>query len=74
MLAFHIPLRHVFADRELKQLAELMIERGLRVRRATSDFWEPDSPASPTPLGSPDQDDDYNDLQFLTDREASKPY
>lgn len=73
MLAFRPALRSSFSDRELKQLADLMTERDLRIRKATSDFWDPLSPPdSPVSLDSPEVADD--ELQVLRDEEALKPY
>jgi hypothetical protein len=69
-------LRAQFTSRELRDIVELMLERGIRLRVDTADFWDHDHVTDDE--GSDDEmigpvPDDY-EYGMLREREVFKPY
>lgn len=70
-------LRSQFTSRELRAITELMIERGIRIRVDTQDYWDDED----TDEGEGDSDDEMigpvpDDYEYgmLREREVLKPY
>lgn len=71
-------LRTEFTSRELRGIVELMLERGIRVRVDTQDFWDHDHITDDEESDSDDEKvgpvpDDY-EYGMLREREVLKPY
>lgn len=65
-------LRQHFANRELRSMAELMAERGIRMRVPTEIYWEDvDTDDEEQEEDRLEGDDEYG---MLRDREELKPY
>ena len=73
ILPFTPLLRASFSSQELKGWADLMVERGLRVRVAFEDFWEPDEDGAGLILPDDEELED-DELAFLRERQELKPY
>lgn len=71
LLAFQDPLRRYFTDVELGQIVEHMVERGLRLRCDPGDYWQPQDTERDLPSDEELEDDE---LRFLTERQAMRPY
>ncbi|WVQ97651.1 hypothetical protein IAU59_004765 [Kwoniella sp. CBS 9459] len=74
LLPFTPSLRPHFTPRELKDWAELMIERGLRLRVPFERFWTNDEPEEILTELPEDEEMDEDELGFLREREGLKPY
>jgi hypothetical protein len=72
LLAF-TTLRDQFQDRELRALADLMAERGVRLRIPTDAFWDD---VDTEEEDSDEEGGDRGDYEYghLRDREELKPY
>ncbi|BEI89274.1 uncharacterized protein CcaverHIS019_0206360 [Cutaneotrichosporon cavernicola] len=70
-------LRTQFSSRELREVVELMLERGIRVRVDTQDFWDHDHITDDEDESDDDMvgpvPDDY-EYGMLREREVLKPY
>lgn len=71
-------LRAQFTSRELRDIVELMFERGIRVRVDTQEFWDHDHVTDDEEDESDDEmigpvPDDY-EYGMLREREVLKPY
>ncbi|WVF70250.1 hypothetical protein IAT40_005039 [Kwoniella sp. CBS 6097] len=73
LLPFTRSLRPHFTPRELKDWAELMIERGLRLRVPFERFWSNEEEMETIELPE-DEDMGEDELGFLREREELKPY
>lgn len=74
MLPFTPLLRPFFTNRELREWANLMLERGIRIRVPFEEYWneqEEDEPALRLPEDEELMDDE---LAFLRERQELKPY
>ncbi|EIW72388.1 hypothetical protein TREMEDRAFT_26535 [Tremella mesenterica DSM 1558] len=72
LLPFSPLLRPLFTTRELKQWAELMVERGIRVRIPPEEYWEQDE--SEMDMLPEDEELQDDELGFLRERQELKPY
>lgn len=73
LMAFRPRLRPFFTPNELEQIADLMLERGVRVRCSTDDYWSPTGPEDEAVLPVDEEVGD-DELRFLTDAQQSRPY
>lgn len=71
LVPFQEPLRPYFTESELGQIVESMIDRGLRLRCDPGDFWTSHLAEADLPSDEEPHDDE---LRFLTERQALKPY
>ncbi|KIR70905.1 hypothetical protein I310_05317 [Cryptococcus deuterogattii CA1014] len=76
LLPFSLPLRPHFSTRELKEWAELMVERGLRLRISFELFWmaEEEEGSGRAIVLPEDEVLAEDELRFLSERQALKPY
>lgn len=75
-MPFSLPLRPHFSTRELKEWAELMVERGLRLRISFELFWmaEEEEGSGRAIVLPEDEVLAEDELRFLSERQALKPY
>lgn len=71
LLAFQDHLRPHFTDVELGHVVESMAKRGIRLRCDPGDFWQRRESELDLPSDEELEDDE---LQFLTERQARRPY
>ncbi|WWC86471.1 uncharacterized protein L201_001348 [Kwoniella dendrophila CBS 6074] len=75
LLPFTKSLRPHYTNRELKHWAELMIERGIRLRIPFENYFDTQQDEEEGLLRLPEDEDLKEDeLGFLTEREVAKPY
>ncbi|OCF42136.1 hypothetical protein I317_04107, partial [Kwoniella heveanensis CBS 569] len=74
LLPFTPALRPHFTPRELKDWAELMIERGLRLRVPFDRFWTNEEEVEGVMELPEDEEMGEDELGFLREREVLKPY
>nr|XP_031858056.1 uncharacterized protein CI109_006498 [Kwoniella shandongensis]KAA5525128.1 hypothetical protein CI109_006498 [Kwoniella shandongensis] len=75
LLPFHPSLRPHFAPRELKDWAELMIERGIRLRVPFEQFFSTEEEEMGPAIALPEDEElEEDELRFLSERQALKPY
>jgi hypothetical protein len=74
LLPFDPRLRPQFAFRELHDWAQLMVERGVRVRVPFERFWTLDDVEAEQVQLLDDEEPMIDDLAFLQERQALKPY
>lgn len=72
-MAFRPKLRDSFSAHELEQIASLMLERGLRIRSSTDDFWSQAGTDDEAELPVDEEVAD-DELRFLTQAHESRPY
>lgn len=72
-MAFRPKLRPSFSQNELEQIVNHMLERGLRVRCPTDDYWSPAGPDNEAELPVDEEVAD-DELRFLTEAHESRPY
>ena len=73
MLPFQARMRPYFTVQDLREWAQLMIERGVRVRVPFEQFFDPTQQEGAIELPE-DEELQEDELQFLRDREEAKPY
>lgn len=73
LMAFRPNLRPSFTSNELEQIADLMLERGLRVRCPTDEYWSRTAPEDGPDLPV-DEDVADDELRFLTEAHEARPY
>jgi hypothetical protein len=71
LVPFHETMRSSFTNEELTQIIEAMVVRGLRLRCDPVGFTTSLEAAEELPSDEDLQDDE---LQFLSERHANKPY
>jgi hypothetical protein len=71
MVPFHEDLRKMFTDAELSHIVEAMSTRGIRLRCEPVDFALPLEAGDVLPSDEELEDDE---LKFLRDAQANKPY
>lgn len=76
LLPFSLPLRSHFSTHELKGWAELMVERGLRLRIPFELFWTTEEVEENEGAIVLPEDEELaeDELRFLGERQALKPY
>lgn len=77
MLPFTPRLREHFSKKELQDWADLMIERGLRVRVPFAKFFTPQDAVSDVEVDKGDDDEEGpadDPLDFLQERKRLMPY
>jgi NH3-dependent NAD+ synthetase len=72
-MPFRRKLRPHFTPIELEQIADLMLERGFRVRCPTADYWSATDPNDEADLPVDEELAD-DELYFLTEAHESRPY
>lgn len=75
MLPFSPLVRPFFTDKELQAWAEVMMEKGLRIRRPFEHYWHPmaDAPKEHVEQGDPMREEDQV-FDFLQERKRLMPY
>lgn len=74
LLPFSPALRPQFEERELRQMAELMIERGIRVRVPFEGYFDLAVGDEGVMALPEDEELREDELSFLREREVLKPY
>lgn len=75
MIPFGPLLRPHFRPRELKEWAQLIVERGIRIRVPFETFWSDDNEGEEEMTVLPDDEQLAEDeLEFLRERQTMKPY
>ena len=74
-MPFSSPLRQAFSAREMRAWAELMLEKGIRIRIPFERYFDPHVEVEEALLQLPeDEEPEEDELQFLRDRQDLKPY
>lgn len=71
--SFRPALRQVFSDKDLTQIVDLMVERGLRLHCPVAELWTPTAEGELLE-GAIDEELRDDELQFLTESHAMRPY
>lgn len=71
LIPFEGRLRPYFTETELGQIVETMMDRGIRLRCDPGDFWTLQDGEVDLPSDEEPHDDE---LRFLTERQAMRPY
>lgn len=74
MLPFSPKLRPIFTSQELDAWSELMIEKGLRIRRPFESFWRKGGDTGGQILDVEGDDEVDESLRFLQERQKMMPY
>jgi len=67
-------LRQHFLPRELKDWAQLMVERGIRIRIPFERYWNNEDEEDMGIVLPEDEVLEDDELAFLRDRQSMKPY
>lgn len=74
MLPFTRAIRPAFTKQELKAWAELMTERGVRVRIPFDRYWSREEEVSEMEIDDGDEEPLDDELAFLRERQKLMPY